>query len=237
MSKRCFILFLLPALVLPVVRANRLLKRKPQDHRKLCVCASDIISCSNVSLTNATFDLPRHTVVLDLSFNSITQLRATWTSTDLSQLQTLLLNNNNLTFLSSEAFVHTTRLRYLDLSSNRLTLLDEIIFEPLEELEILLLFNNCISQIDRFAFHTMVALQKLYLSHNQISRFPVEVLKERSKEYSPFKLLDVSSNRIKVLPVKELRAMRGAFAPRPRTGPDGGPGLEVPGREEWFQVA
>uniref|UniRef100_A0A3B3WE52 Uncharacterized protein n=1 Tax=Poecilia mexicana TaxID=48701 RepID=A0A3B3WE52_9TELE len=134
-------------------------------------------------------------------------------------LQTLLLNNNNLTFLSSEAFVHTTRLRYLDLSSNRLTLLDEFIFEPLEKLEILLLFNNCISQIDRYAFQTMVALQKLYLSHNRISRFPVEVLKERSQEVSPFKqskkekdfpfkLLDVSFNRIKVLPVKELRAMR-----------------------------
>ncbi|XP_014892290.1 amphoterin-induced protein 1-like [Poecilia latipinna] len=217
MSKRCFILFLLLALVLPVVRANRLLKRKPQDHHKLCVCASDIISCSNVSLTKATFDFPQHTVVLDLSFNSITQLLATWMSTDLNQLQTLLLNNNNLTFLSSEAFVHTTRLRYLDLSSNRLTLLDEFIFEPLEKLEILLLFNNCISQIDRSAFHTMVALQKLYLSHNKISRFPVEVLKERSQELSPFKqckkdspfkLLDVSFNRIKVLPVKELRAMR-----------------------------
>lgn len=206
MSKRCFILFLL--LVFPVVRANRLLKRKPQNHQKLCVCASDIISCSNVSLTNATFDLPQHTAVLDLSFNSITQLRATWTSTNLNQLQTLLLNNNNLTFLSSEAFVHTTSLRYLDLSSNRLALLDEIIFEPLEKLEILLLFNNCISQIDRSAFHSMVALQKLYLSHNQISRFPLEVLKERSKEDSPFKLLDVSSNRIKVLPVKELQAMR-----------------------------
>lgn len=206
MSKRCFILFLL--LVFPVVRANRLLKRKPQNHQKLCVCASDIISCANVSLTNATFDLPQHTAVLDLSFNSITQLRATWTSTNLNQLQTLLLNNNNLTFLSSEAFVHTTSLRYLDLSSNRLALLDEIIFEPLEKLEILLLFNNCISQIDRSAFHSMVALQKLYLSHNQISRFPLEVLKERSKEDSPFKLLDVSSNRIKVLPVKELQAMR-----------------------------
>ncbi|XP_005799935.1 amphoterin-induced protein 1-like [Xiphophorus maculatus] len=206
MSKRCFILFLL--LVFPVVRANRLLKRKPQNHQKLCVCASDIISCSNVSLTNATFDLPQHTAVLDLSFNSITQLRATWTSTNLNQLQTLLLNNNNLTFLSSEAFVHTTSLRYLDLSSNRLALLDEIIFEPLEKLEILLLFNNCISQIDRSAFHSMVALQKLYLSHNLISRFPLEVLKERSKEDSPFKLLDVSSNRIKVLPVKELQAMR-----------------------------
>ncbi|XP_054877875.1 amphoterin-induced protein 1-like [Poeciliopsis prolifica] len=209
MSKRCFILFLLLALVFPVVRANRLLKRKPQDHQKLCVCASDIISCSNVSLTDATFDFPQHTVVLDLSFNSINQLRATWMSTDLKQLQTLLLNNNNLAFLSSEAFLHTARLRYLDLSSNRLTFMDEFIFEPLEKLEILLLFNNCISQIDRFAFHSMIALQKLYLSHNQISRFPLEVLKERSKEDSPFTLLDVSSNKIKDLPVKELQAMRG----------------------------
>ncbi|KAM4740163.1 amphoterin-induced protein 1-like [Anableps anableps] len=206
-SRRCFILFLHLAFLFPVVRVNRMLKRKPQDYQKLCVCASNIISCSGVGLTNATFELPQHTLVLDLSFNSITELRATWTSTDLNQLQTMLLNNNGLTFLSSEAFVHVSKLRYLDLSNNGLTLLDEFIFEPLEQLEVLLLFKNRISQIDRTAFSNMDALQKLYMSHNQISRFPLEVLKERSRK-DTFKLMDVSSNKIKVLPVQELQAMR-----------------------------
>ncbi|XP_047202767.1 amphoterin-induced protein 1-like [Girardinichthys multiradiatus] len=206
-SRRCSILFLTLALLFPVVRVNRLLKRKPLDYQMLCVCASDIISCSKVGLTNVTLDLPQHTVVLDLSFNSITELYAAWTPKHLNRLQTMLLNNNGLTFLSSEAFVHVKKLRYLDLSYNGLILLDEFIFEPLEHLEVLWLFKNRISQIDRYAFSTMGALQKLYMSHNQISRFPLEVLKERSKE-DTFKLLDVSSNKIKVLPVQELQTMR-----------------------------
>lgn len=206
-ASRCLILFLHLALLFPVVRVNRLLKRKLCDHQTRCVCASNIISCSNANITDATLHLPQYTAVLDLSFNHITELRATWTSINLSELQTLLLSNNGITFLSSEAFVHVTNLRHLDLSNNALTLLDEFIFEPLEHLEVLLLFKNRISQIDRSAFSTMGALQKLYLSHNQISRFPLEVLKERQKE-DAFKLLDVSSNKIKALPLQELQGMR-----------------------------
>ncbi|XP_015231537.1 PREDICTED: amphoterin-induced protein 1-like [Cyprinodon variegatus] len=206
-SRRCFLLFLHLALVFPVVRVNRLLKRKSLDHKRLCVCAINIISCSNLHLENVTLNLPNHTSVLDLSFNNITKLLATWTLTDLNMLQTMLLNNNRLTFLSSEAFVHVKKLRYLDLSYNGLTLLDEFIFEPLEDLEVLVLFKNHISKIDRTAFSSMGALQKLYMSHNQISRIPLEVLKERSK-LDTFKLLDVSFNKIKDLPIKELQSMR-----------------------------
>uniref|UniRef100_A0A3Q2CDC6 Adhesion molecule with Ig like domain 1 n=1 Tax=Cyprinodon variegatus TaxID=28743 RepID=A0A3Q2CDC6_CYPVA len=204
---QCFLLFLHLALVFPVVRVNRLLKRKSLDHKRLCVCAINIISCSNLHLENVTLNLPNHTSVLDLSFNNITKLLATWTLTDLNMLQTMLLNNNRLTFLSSEAFVHVKKLRYLDLSYNGLTLLDEFIFEPLEDLEVLVLFKNHISKIDRTAFSSMGALQKLYMSHNQISRIPLEVLKERSK-LDTFKLLDVSFNKIKDLPIKELQSMR-----------------------------
>ncbi|XP_012719166.2 amphoterin-induced protein 1 [Fundulus heteroclitus] len=206
-SRGSFILFLHLVLLFPEVRVNKLRKGKLLDYQTLCVCAGNIISCSKVNLTDVTVDLPEYTAVLDLSFNSIKELRAAWTIKDLKSLEKMLLNNNGLTFLSSEAFVHVPQLRYLDLSYNGLKLLDEFIFEPLEHLEVLLLFKNRISQIDRTAFSTMGALQKLYLSHNQISRLPLEVLKERSKQDS-FKLLDVSSNKIKVLPVQELQAMR-----------------------------
>nr|XP_019941962.1 PREDICTED: amphoterin-induced protein 1-like [Paralichthys olivaceus] len=203
---RSFITVLPFALLLPTVRVSAQLMGGPLDCHKTCVCASNIISCSNTNLTNVPIALPEYTAVLDLSFNSITKLRAEWTSINLGRLHTLLLNNNGLTFLSSEAFIYVTKVHYLDLSSNRLRLLDEIIFEPLEQLKVLLLYNNCISQIDRSAFSSLIQLQKLYLSHNSISRFPLELVKERSR-LETLRLLDVSSNRIKVLPLHELQAL------------------------------
>lgn len=173
---------------------------------KTCICASNIVSCSKMNLTTAPTGLPIYTAVLDLSYNEITRLRSEWTQVKLLKLHNLLLSHNNLHFLSSEAFVNVKHLHYLDLSSNNLQQLDEFIFEPLVNLEVLLLYNNKISQIDRSAFVGMIKLQKLYLSQNQISRFPVELVKEKSR-LEKLSLLDVSSNKIKMVPIDELQVL------------------------------
>ncbi|XP_064156075.1 amphoterin-induced protein 1 [Anguilla rostrata] len=173
---------------------------------KTCICASNIVSCSKMNLTTVPTALPLYTAVLDLSFNSIARLRAEWTTVKLLKLHNLLLSHNGMSFLSSEAFAYVGRLRYLDLSSNRLRQLDEFIFEPLRQLEVLLLYNNHISQMDRTAFSGLVSLQKLYLSQNQVSRFPLELVKEKSRPEN-ISLLDVSANRIKVLPFPDLQAL------------------------------
>lgn len=204
--RRSFLTVLPLTLLLQTMRINGQFMGGPLDCGKTCVCASNIISCSKMNLSNIPAALPRYTAVLDVSFNSITRLRAEWTTVQLSRLHSLLLSHNGLNFLSSEAFVYVTRLRYLDLSSNGLRQLDEFIFEPLEHLEVLLLYNNHISQIDRSAFSGLISIQRLYLSQNQISRFPLELVKERSRQEG-LRLLDVSSNRIKVLPRHELQAL------------------------------
>ncbi|KAF3696796.1 Amphoterin-induced protein 1 AMIGO-1 Alivin-2 Precursor [Channa argus] len=173
---------------------------------KTCICASNIVSCSKMNLTTIPTGLPLYTAVLDLSYNEITRLRSEWTQVKLLKLHNLLLSHNGLHFLSSEAFLYVKQLRYLDLSSNNLRLLDEFIFEPLVNLEVLLLYNNQISQIDRSAFVGMINLQKLYLSQNQISRFPVELVKEKTR-LEKLSLLDVSSNKIKMLPIDELQVL------------------------------
>ncbi|XP_075966519.1 amphoterin-induced protein 1-like [Anarhichas minor] len=201
---RSFIAVLPLALLLPTVRVSAQLIGL--DCHKTCVCASNIVSCSKINLTNVPITLPQYTAVLDLSFNTITRLRAEWTPVPLSRLHSLLLSHNGLTFLSSEAFANVKKLQYLDLSSNCIRQLDELIFEPLEHLEVLLLYSNCISQIDRTAFSGLNNLQRLYLSHNQISRFPLELVKDRSRLES-LRLLDVSSNRIKALPLNDFQAL------------------------------
>lgn len=173
---------------------------------KMCICASNIVSCSKMNLTMIPSDLPSYTAVLDISFNEITGLRAQWTKHKLPELHNLLLSHNGLSFLSSEAFVFVKQLRYLDLSSNNLRQLDELIFEPLTHLEVLLLYNNHISQIDRTAFLDLGNLQKLYLSQNLVSRFPLELVKDKNR-LEKLSLLDLSSNRIKVLPIHDLQVL------------------------------
>ncbi|XP_060897915.1 amphoterin-induced protein 1-like [Labrus mixtus] len=205
-SRRSLIVVLPLTLLVASVRVGGQLIGSPLDCHKTCVCASNIVSCSKMNLTHVPLALPRYTAILDLSFNSITRLHAEWTPVKLMRLDSLLLSHNGLVFLSSEAFVHVSRLRSLDLSSNGLRQLDEYIFEPLEYLEVLLLYNNRISQIDRTAFSGLLNLQRLYLSQNQISRFPMELVKERGR-LETLRLLDVSSNRIKSLPLQELQAL------------------------------
>ncbi|XP_077582370.1 amphoterin-induced protein 1 [Stigmatopora nigra] len=171
-----------------------------------CICASTILSCSKMNLSSVPTGVPAHTAVLDLSHNDIKQLKSEWTTSKLPKLRDLLLSHNGMLFLSSEAFVNVKQLRHLDLSSNSLRQLDEFVFEPLVNLEVLLLYDNKITQIEHSAFVTTLNIQKLYLSHNQISRFPAELIREKSR-LEKLSLLDVSSNRIKKLPLDEMGAL------------------------------
>ncbi|KAK7878549.1 hypothetical protein WMY93_030385 [Mugilogobius chulae] len=173
---------------------------------KICICASNIVSCSKMNLTEVPLNIPPYTVVLDLSYNDLKRLKSDWTIDRLPNLHNLLASHNEITYLSSEAFLNVKHLRYLDLSSNDLQQFNDNVFDPLVNLEVLLLYNNRISQIDRVAFITMVNLQKLYLSKNQMSRFPLELVREKSP-LDKLSLLDISSNRIAVLPIDELRAL------------------------------
>ena len=147
-----------------------------------------------------------YTALLDLSHNNLSRLRAEWTPTRLTNLHSLLLSHNHLNFISSEAFVPVPNLRYLDLSSNHLHTLDEFLFSDLQALEVLLLYNNHIVVVDRNAFEDMAQLQKLYLSQNQISRFPVELIKDGNK-LPKLMLLDLSSNKLKKLPLTDLQKL------------------------------
>ncbi|XP_020660965.3 amphoterin-induced protein 1 [Pogona vitticeps] len=171
---------------------------------KACVCASNIISCSKASLTSFPVRIPQYAAVLDFSHNELSRLKAEWAPSRLSHLHSLVLSHNGLYFISTEAFSNVPHLKYLDLSSNAITSLDENIFSKLVELEVLLLYSNKITKIDRSAFEEMSHLQKLYLSHNKISRLPLELVKTDAAKLPRLSLLDLSSNEIKNLLVKEV---------------------------------
>ncbi|NWU88181.1 AMGO1 protein, partial [Onychorhynchus coronatus] len=171
-----------------------------------CVCASNLLSCSQANLSLVPSPLPRFASVLDLSHNNVSRLRGDWTPARLPQLHTLLLSHNGLSFVSTEAFAPVPRLRHLDLSNNRLRALDENLFSDLGELEVLLLYNNEISSVDRTAFENLGRLRKLYLGRNRIARFPLELLREGSR-LPRLALLDLSANRLRGVPAGELQAL------------------------------
>uniref|UniRef100_A0A8C5TLB6 Adhesion molecule with Ig like domain 1 n=1 Tax=Malurus cyaneus samueli TaxID=2593467 RepID=A0A8C5TLB6_9PASS len=171
-----------------------------------CVCASNLLSCSQANLSAVPAPLPRFTAVLDVSHNNVTRLRADWAPARLPHLHALLLSHNGLTFVSTEAFTNVPRLRHLDLSSNRLRTLDENLFSDLGELEVLLLYNNEITTVDRTAFENLGRLRKLYLGQNRIARFPLELLREGSR-LPQLALLDLSANRLRAVPSGELQAL------------------------------
>ncbi|KAE8623511.1 hypothetical protein XENTR_v10005636 [Xenopus tropicalis] len=178
----------------------------PLNCQTTCVCASDIISCPKKELSFVPSGLPNYTAVLDLSHNIISRLRAEWAPEPLKRLHTLVLSHNSISFVSSEAFLLTPQLRYLDLSCNKLNSLEENVFSALHRLEVLLLFQNQIERIDRTAFDDITLLQKIYLSHNRVTRFPLELVKDGEK-LPELVLLDLSSNRLKNLPVHQLKIL------------------------------
>ncbi|NWX24666.1 AMGO1 protein, partial [Aegotheles bennettii] len=167
-----------------------------------CVCASNILSCSQALLGAVPAPLPRFTAVLDLSHNNLSRLRADWAPGRLPHLHALLLGHNGLSFVSTEAFAHVPHLRHLDLSSNRLRALEENLFSDLPELEVLLLYNNEIATVDRAAFENLPRLRKLYLGHNRIARFPLELLRDGTR-LPQLALLDLSANRLRARVAEE----------------------------------
>ncbi|XP_017694929.1 PREDICTED: amphoterin-induced protein 1 [Lepidothrix coronata] len=171
-----------------------------------CICASNLLSCSQANLSLVPSPLPRFASVLDLSHNNVSRLRGDWSPARLPHLHTLLLSHNRLAFVSTEAFAAVPRLRHLDLSNNCLRALDENLFSDLGELEVLLLYNNEISSVDRTAFENLGQLRKLYLGRNRIARFPLELLREGSR-LPRLALLDLSANRLREVPAGELQAL------------------------------
>lgn len=171
-----------------------------------CLCASDIISCSSRNLSALSFDLPGYATWLDLSHNALAVLRVGWISGSLERLATLVLNRNAVRLVEAEAFAAMRRLVHLDLSSNRLKELNSSAFAGLTELKELLLYGNQISRIDPSAFADLRGLQRLYLSGNRLTNAPLGLYSETEGPRN-LTLLDLSDNRLAVVPVQTLLSL------------------------------
>ena len=87
---------------------------------------------------------------------------------NLRKLQELLLDNNNLHWLSSGAFKDLTNLQYFKAARNRFSNLHDIQILHLRKVEIIDLQSNNIKYVYKTDFEQNKAIIKLYLSDNVI---------------------------------------------------------------------
>ncbi|XP_037370069.1 amphoterin-induced protein 2 [Talpa occidentalis] len=173
-----------------------------------CICATDIVSCTNKNLSKVPGNLFKLIKRLDLSYNRIGLLDSQWVPVSFVKLNTLIIRHNNITSISAGSFSTTPNLKCLDLSSNKLKTVKSAVFQELKVLEVLLLYNNHISYLDPSAFGGLSQLQKLYLSGNFLTQFPMDLYVGRFK-LAELMFLDVSYNRIPSLPLHHINIVPG----------------------------
>ncbi|NWI13614.1 AMGO3 protein, partial [Crypturellus soui] len=176
----------------------------PRGCPDVCICTSDLLSCSQRALREVPHALPRTVSTLDLSHNTLTQLPDGWLAA-LPHLEALHMSHNHIRDLSAHAFRNASHLRHLDMSSNRLRAIESHYFAALLSLEELLLYNNWIARIDENAFAKLSGLRKVYLSWNNLTHFPFRSVHGLGN-YS-LHTLDLSSNNLSSIPVEELAAL------------------------------
>ncbi|XP_072002933.1 amphoterin-induced protein 2 [Engystomops pustulosus] len=168
-----------------------------------CVCASDVVSCTNRNLSTVPRTIFKFIKKLDLSYNKIGFLDPDWFPVMFDKLQTLILHHNTISSISGGSFSTLRNVKYLDLSSNNLRTLSNPVFQELKMLEELLLYNNQLTNIDPGAFGGLHKLQKLYLSYNALAHFPLDLYVGRNK-LSELVLLDISHNNLQSVPVQDI---------------------------------
>ncbi|XP_068132698.1 amphoterin-induced protein 2 [Hyperolius riggenbachi] len=168
-----------------------------------CICASDIVSCTNKNLSVVPRTIFKFIRRLDLSYNKIGFLDPDWFPVLFDKLHTFLLNHNAISSISTGSFSTIPNLRYLDLSFNNLRTLSNPVFQELKMLEVLLLYKNQLTHIDSGAFGGLHKLQKLYLGYNELTYFPLDLYVGRSK-LAELVLLDISHNHLQSVPVQQI---------------------------------
>ena len=115
---------------------------------------------------------------------------------NMSRLQVLLLNNNNIRLIDKEVLSEMKQLIVLDLSDNDISWISNKLFQSQTELRSLNFTRNNITFIEKDAFMGLHNLFKLDIQQNNIQFIHPEAL----LEFSDLAILNLSCNIITILP-------------------------------------
>ncbi|XP_061081695.1 toll-like receptor 22 [Conger conger] len=180
------------------------------------------VLCRKQMFYTVPSDIPPDVEVLDISFNSISQLKVENFKL-LTNLKYLYVSNNWIWHVENGTFRDLFTLHELNLAQNRLTTISNDIFQGLVNLKIFRLDGNFISKIDPSVFSllsnintvnltnnslqhmeqvqpiiTLPALQNLYIGKNNFSHFKSQDISNMSVG---IKLLDLSWNPLEVFQI------------------------------------
>lgn len=147
----------------------------------------EMFSCGLVELETLG---AKNVKYIDFSKNRIKTLKGS-VFANMSALETLLLNNNELGNIQDESFKDLSSLKYINLSSNKLQTLHGKIFKGLQSVKELWLQNSGIKNVEGNVFGFLINLEKLILSRNYLSNIP--------ELPSSLKMLDFSRNSISII--------------------------------------
>jgi len=135
-----------------------------------CSCYKANKNCSRISLTAVPVSVDINTTAIDMSFNNISTL----TNKDfvnLTHLETVLLDNNDISSLEPYVFHQTKKLLHLSLNNNKIFVLNLNLLKSLKYLRHLYLQNNVIQYIHPKLFEHNIHLVLLDISGNHIQNF------------------------------------------------------------------
>ncbi|KAF7270886.1 uncharacterized protein LOC143204824 [Rhynchophorus ferrugineus] len=116
-----------------------------------------------------------HMTELDLSYNYLATFLDHFFKFN-KYIEVLLLNNNRITKLTSNALADLAELRHLDLSNNLLSSFSKGLFDSLNKLQYLNLANNPLDKLASGTFRGLKYLRRLNLSGNRLTRFSFGLL-------------------------------------------------------------
>ncbi|XP_017049728.1 leucine-rich repeats and immunoglobulin-like domains protein 3 [Drosophila ficusphila] len=184
------------------------------DCPKDCKCLNVIFDCDKLHLERVPV-LPSYVQTLHLANNKLNDttvleirnlfnltkvslkrnlLEVIPKFTGLSGLKHLVLANNHITSISSEALAALPLLRTLDLSRNQLHTIEANSFPKPNSLVHLILSFNDIENVNEHAFATLNNLTDLELNNNRLSTLPIWVFKNLSR----LKKLALNFNQLEI---------------------------------------
>ncbi|XP_043916354.1 peroxidasin homolog [Protopterus annectens] len=155
-----------------------------------CLCFKTTFRCMHLMLEHIP-KVPYQTTILDLRFNRIRDLQS-GSFKKLTNLNTLLLNNNLIKRIPRKVFEDLESLQYLYIYKNEIHTIDHQAFKGLVSLEQLYLHFNNIEVLDPDTFDGLPKLERLFLHNNRISRIPTETF----SRLNSLKRLRLDSNKL-----------------------------------------
>ena len=139
----------------------------------VCHCTDNYtnVDCKGKHLLSVPELIPDTVETLELERNDFTNI-STGTFQKWHRIKVLLLNFNKIAKIEPFAFKGLTSVRYLDLTSNQIKILENDSFAGLPNLEKLCLTTNKIQSIEQNAFRGTTSLSFIIFQKNKLSAVP-----------------------------------------------------------------